>query len=63
MGPKKRNARLRLYAFMMSGFSEEQKIQSTAKIVQDVLSHAVDYFAAKNRYLLVLVLWLLQYKE
>jgi hypothetical protein len=50
MGPKKRNARLRLYAFMMSGFSEEQKIQSTAKIVQDLLAHAVDYFAAKNRY-------------
>ena len=49
-GPKKRNARLRLYGFMMADFSEEQKIQVTAKIVQDMLSYAVDYFRSNNRY-------------
>jgi hypothetical protein len=51
-GPKKRNARLRLYGFMMADFSEEQKIQVTAKIVQDMLSYAVDYLRSNNRYLL-----------
>jgi hypothetical protein len=49
-GPKKRNARLRLYGFMMADFSEEQKIQVTAKIVQDMLSYAVDYLRSNNRY-------------
>jgi hypothetical protein len=49
-GPKKRNARLRLYSFMMADFSEEQKIQVTAKIVQDMLSYAVDYLRSNNRY-------------
>lgn len=63
-GPKKRNARLRLYGFMMADFSEEQKIQVTAKIVQDMLSYAVDYLRSNNRYSLpaaIFSLWLLSY--
>ena len=35
---------------MMSDFTEEQKIQVTAKIVQDMLSYAVDYLRTTNRY-------------
>ena len=49
MGPKRRNARLRLYGFMMEDFTEEQKIQVAARIVQDLLAYAVDYLAGKPR--------------
>ena len=40
---------------MMSDFTEEQKIQVTAKIVQDMLSYAVDYLRTSNRYCFVSV--------
>ena len=49
MGPKRRNARLRLYGFMMEDFTEEQKIQVAARIVQDLLAYAVDYLSGKPR--------------
>ena len=49
LGPKRRNARLRLYGFMMTDFTEEQKIQVTARIVQDMLAYAVDYLPTTHR--------------
>jgi hypothetical protein len=48
-GPRRRNRRLRLYAFLMEDLTEEQKIHVTAKLVQDVLSYAVDYLGRKGR--------------
>ena len=42
-GAGNRNRRLRLYAFMLEGISDEMKIQITAKLVQEVLSHALDF--------------------
>ena len=36
------SASVRLYAFLMDTFTEEQKISATARLVQDVLSHALE---------------------
>ena len=47
-GPQNRNKRLRVYALMMESFTEEQKIMATAKLVADVLSHAVDSQALRD---------------
>jgi len=33
---------VRLYAFLMDTFTEEQKISATARLVQDILSHALE---------------------
>lgn len=45
-GPRERARRLRLYGVMMESFTDEQRIHVTAKLVQDVLSYAVDHAAA-----------------
>jgi hypothetical protein len=41
-GSANKSKRMRIYAFMMETFSEEQKIQTTAKLVHEILSHALD---------------------
>jgi hypothetical protein len=41
-GANRRNARFKLYNFLMEDFTEEQKIHVTAKLVDDVLSYAID---------------------
>lgn len=45
-GPRERARRLRLYGVMMESFSDEQRIHVTAKLVQDVLSYAIDHAGA-----------------
>ena len=41
-GPARRTRRLRLYAYLMEGLSEEHKITATARLLQDVLAHALE---------------------
>ena len=43
-GTHRRTRRLRLYAFLMETFSEEQKIAATARIGQDILSYALEVY-------------------
>lgn len=47
-GAHRRSRRLKLYAMMMEDFTEEQKIAVTAKLVQDILAHAVDVLHARR---------------
>jgi hypothetical protein len=47
-GANRRSRRLKLYAMMMEDFTEEQKIAVTAKLVQDILAHAVDVIHARR---------------
>lgn len=42
-----RSKRIKLYEFMMEDLVEEQRIQVTAKLVQDILSNALDYSLLK----------------
>jgi hypothetical protein len=42
-GSSKRQQRMRVYEFMMEDITEEQKIQITANIVQDIFSHVLDF--------------------
>ena len=41
-GPSRRTRRLRLYAYLMEGLSEEHKITATARVLQDILAHALE---------------------
>lgn len=41
-GAQSKKARFMLYSFMAEGFTEEQKIHVTAKIVDDILGYAID---------------------
>lgn len=41
-GNSNRGKRMRVYAFMMETFTEEQKIQTTAKLVHEILAQALD---------------------
>ena len=41
-GEENRSKRFRIYSFMMETFTEEQKIQATAKLVHEILSHAIE---------------------
>lgn len=41
-GAARRKHRFALYSFMAAGFTEERKIHVTAKIVDDILSYAID---------------------
>ena len=43
-GSHRRTRRLRLYAFLMETFTEEQKIAATARIGQDILSYALEVY-------------------
>ena len=47
-GISKKKSRFLLYSFMADGFSEEQKIHVTAKIVDDILSYAIDSNTCSN---------------
>ena len=42
-GSSRRAHRMRVYEFMMEDVTEEQKIQITANIVQDIFSYALDF--------------------
>lgn len=42
-GPSNRSRRMQVYEFIMDGMSEEDKIQTTAKLVHDILAYAVDH--------------------
>lgn len=42
MGAENRAKRRMIYEFIMDGMTEEDKIQTTAKVVQDILAFAVD---------------------
>lgn len=42
-GSSRRHQRMRVYDFMMEDITEEQKIQITANIVQDIFSHVLDF--------------------
>lgn len=43
LGGGNRNRRIAVYEFIMEGMSEEDKIQTTAKLVQDILAYGVDH--------------------
>ena len=47
-GAARRARRLRLYAMMMEELTEEQKVSVTAKLVQDILSYAVDIVHSRD---------------
>lgn len=48
-GSRHRKKRMQLYNYMMESFTDEQKIHVTAKLVDDILSFAVDSNVVGNK--------------